>query len=224
MPYFVVTQPEEIKGIYDTWDECKSKVDGVKGARYQKVHDLEHAKALVGGQGIVLTPGLHVFTDGNHLGGVGVVVVWMSEKPDEEPVVVTEIATSVGRIFYGGVVPALGSDEDVKAALEKSRNVLAELGGLYLALWQAPARSSLTIVHDYQGVASWMTGKWKANERVVKAIVDGCKELVKEKGLKLGFQWQKGHTSSWAGRHDLARFNSRADKLATLGGLGPDPS
>ena len=45
---------------------------------------------------VVLTPGLHVFTDGNHHGGVGVVVVWMADGPFDEPIVVTEIATSVG--------------------------------------------------------------------------------------------------------------------------------
>ena len=36
-------------------------------------------------------------------------IVWMSENPEDDPTVVAEIATSVGRIFYGGVVPALGS-------------------------------------------------------------------------------------------------------------------
>lgn len=218
MPYYVITAPDSMRGIYETWDECKSKVDGVKGAKYQKVHDLEEAKALVEGGGIILAPGLHVFTDGNHHGGVGVVVVWKSKDSQEEPNVVTEIATSVGRIFYGGLIPELGTDDEVQAALQKSRNVLAELGGLYLALWQAPANGKLTIVHDYEGIASWMTGKWKANEPVVRAIVAACKELVREKSLDLSFQWQKGHTSSWAGRHDLARFNGRADELATRGG------
>ena len=217
MPY-VITEPESIKGVCETWDECRSKVEGVKGARYQKVHDEAEAHALLEGTGVVLKPGLHVFTDGNHRGGVGVVIVWMSENPSDDPTAVAEIATSVGRIFYGGVVPALGSEEEVEVALEKSRHVLAELGGLYLALWQAPANSAITIVHDYEGVASWMTGKWKANETVVRAIVDGCKQIVEDKRLDLSFQWQKGHTSSWAGRHDLARFNARADALATVGG------
>lgn len=217
MPYYVITQPEAVRGICGTWDECKAKVAGVKGAKYQKVHDLQEAEALLEGTGIVLSPGLHVFTDGNHRGGVGVVVVWSSDDASEEPHVVTEIATSVGRIFYGGLIAALGSDGEVQAALEKSKNVLAELGGLYLALWQAPTNATLTIVHDYEGIASWMTGKWKANEPVVKAVVDACKEIVTQKRLDLDFQWQKGHTSSWAGRHDLARFNGRADELATAG-------
>lgn len=220
MAVYVITEPESIKGIYDTWDACKATVDGMKGAKYQNVHDLEEANRLIEGGGLVLEPGLHVFTDGNHRGGVGVVIVWMGDNPSDHPTVTAEIATSVGRIFYGGVVRAMSSDEEVQAALLKSRNVLAELGGLYLALWQAPAKSAMTIVHDYEGIASWMTGKWKAKELVVKAIVDGCNRIVDQKELQLQFQWQKGHTSSWAGRHDLARFNARADELATLGGSG----
>jgi hypothetical protein len=60
----------------------------------------------------------------------------MSEEPSDDPVVVTEIATIVCRIFSGGLIPEHGSDEEVQLALQKSRNVLAEPGGLYLALWR----------------------------------------------------------------------------------------
>jgi viroplasmin len=154
LPY-VITEPESIKGICETWDECRSKVEGVKGAKYQKVHDEAEAQALLKGTGVVLKPGLHVFTDGNHRGGVGVVIVWMSENPSDDPTVVAEIATSVRRIFYGGVVPALGSEEEVEVALKKSRHVLAELGGLYLALWQAPANSAVTIRADAVAAGGW---------------------------------------------------------------------
>jgi hypothetical protein len=59
----------------------------------------------------------------------------------------------------------------------------------------------------------------KANEPVVKAIIGACKSLVEEKNLDVRFHWQKGHAWSWAERHDPARFNSRADELATLGGV-----
>lgn len=217
MPYYVITQPESIRQICETWDECKARTEGVKGTRYQKVHDLKEAQALVEGGGIVLAPGLHVFTDGNDRGGVGVVVVWMSEDPGGEPKVVSEIATSVGRIFYGGLVPGLGSEEEIQEALKKSRNVLGELGGLYLALWQAPEQTELTIVHDYNGIAFWMNGEWQMKDPVIRAIVGASRKLVTTKKLDLAFQWQKGHTSSWAGRHDLARFNQRADELATAG-------
>jgi hypothetical protein len=64
LPY-VITEPESIKGVCETWDECRSKVQGVKGAKYQKVRDEAEAQALLKGTGVVLRPGLHVFTDGN---------------------------------------------------------------------------------------------------------------------------------------------------------------
>jgi hypothetical protein len=222
MPYYVVTKPDSIRGIYKTWTECKSKVDGVAGAVHQKVEDEEHARLLLEGRAIVLPPGLHVFTDGNHHGGVGVVVVWMGDDASVEPVVVTEIATSVGQVFYGGVVPGLGSDDAVQEALSNARNVLAELGGLYLALRQAPAKAELTIVHDYEGVAAWWKGRWKARDPVVKAVVDACRALATRKGLDLDFVRQRGHTSTRAGRNDFARFNHRADSLATQGAAKGD--
>lgn len=217
MPLYVVTKPESIKGIYETWAECKSKVDGVAGAVYQKVEDRDEAVALLEGRPIVLSPGLHVFTDGNHRGGVGVVVVWMGSDPDGEPVPVTEIATSVDRVFRGEMISLLDSDESVDEAIAKSGNVLAELGGLYLALWQAPEKAALRIVHDYQGVSAWLEGRWRANDPVVKSVVERCRELAATKQLTLEFLWQRGHTSTWAGRNDFARFNNRADELATRG-------
>jgi hypothetical protein len=36
MPHYVVTEPESIRGVYDSWDECKAAIDGVKGAKHQK--------------------------------------------------------------------------------------------------------------------------------------------------------------------------------------------
>ena len=216
MPLYVVTEPVSIRGIYKTWDECKAVIEGVQGAKHQKVQDLQQAQAMMDG-GVILTPGLHVFTDGNSNGGVGVVVAWMGDDPAADPVVVTEISTSVVHVFYDGSIPGLDDAGMVSAALEKSRNILAELAGLYLALWQAPERASLSIVHDYEGVAKWMKDEWKIKDAVSEAVIGACKEIAEKKGLQLGFVWQKGHTSSYAGRHDLARLNGRADKLATAG-------
>src|SRR5207244_1028966 len=71
----------DIRGIYRTWPECEAKVKGVRGARYQAVASREQAEAMLRGEGTALTPGVWAFVDGNHLGGVGVVVV---QKTDDE--------------------------------------------------------------------------------------------------------------------------------------------
>lgn len=142
-------------------------------------------------------------------------VAWMGDDPKREPVVVTEIETSVGRIFGDGVIPRLGNPQEIRKALQESRNVLAELAGLYLALWQAPTGANLTIVHDYEGVAKHFDSAWKTRSATLKGIVEACKDLEKHKRLTLKFVWQRGHTSHWAGRHDPAKLNARADELAT---------
>lgn len=99
--------------------------------------------------------------------------------------------------------------------MEESRNVLAELAGLCLALWQAPAGATLTIVHGYEGVAKFFDNSWKTRGATLKGVVDAGKALEAEKQLSLNFVWQRGHTSHWAGRHDFAKLNKRADQLAT---------
>ena len=72
---YVVTAPERIRGIYASWPETAALVKGVSGARYQEVASRELAEAMLRGEGAELRAGLYGFVDGNHLGGVGVVVV-----------------------------------------------------------------------------------------------------------------------------------------------------
>jgi hypothetical protein len=39
MLYYVITEPDPIRGIYETWAQCKSKVNSVAWAVYQKVNE-----------------------------------------------------------------------------------------------------------------------------------------------------------------------------------------
>jgi viroplasmin and RNaseH domain-containing protein len=34
MTFYVVTAPESARGIYETWAECKAKVNGIPAARF----------------------------------------------------------------------------------------------------------------------------------------------------------------------------------------------
>lgn len=221
MPY-VVTQPQGSRGIYDTWPECLAAVSGVPGARYQKVKSREEAQAILDGTGVVLPPGLYAFTDGNALGGVGVVIVRVGEQSNE-PQVIHEIATSAGQVFNAVGIPGLESDREVDDALGRLHNILAEMAALYAALREVSVRVEITIVHDYKGVSAFMEGRWQAKDPIVESVVSACHDLAAEKELQLRFLHQHGHMSTWAGRHDLARFNGRADALARQGGPTRDP-
>ena len=214
---YVVTAPEDIRGIYDTWPECEAKVKGVRGARYQSVPSRELAESMLRGEGAALTSGLWAFVDGNHLGGVGVVIVEKGAG-DEQETVVEQGAYTVMEVLAGAAIPGLSTRGDVNGALQRLRNVLAELTALYLALTLVPEGTTVTIVHDYEGVGAWMEGRWKARDETVAAMVNACRALVERRRLQVRYRHQRGHQSAWAGRDDFAHYNARADALASEAG------
>lgn len=217
VPY-VVTAPDAARGIYDTWPECQAAVRGKKGAKFMKVADRPEAELILTGGGVVLAPGLYAFTDANHYGGVGIVVVRGRDDPAEEPEVLQEVATTTHAVFDGAGIPGLGSAAEIQRELDARRNILAEMAGFYGALQVLPDRSPATMVYDYEGVGAFMEGRWKPSDEVIGAVVSASHAAIRRKRLELTYLRQAGHRSSWAGRHDFARFNGRADELATQSG------
>jgi viroplasmin len=210
---YVVTAPERIRGIYASWGDCAAAVKGISGARYQAVGSREQAEAMLRGEGTELEPGTYAFVDGNHLGGVGVVIV--ERATDGDPEIVEAVGLTVNQVFAGAGVRSLSTPPAVRAALERLRNVLAELAALHLALRLLPEGAAVTVVHDYEGVGAWLEGRWRAKDPLVAEIVAACRELIGRRRLAVRFRHQRGHASAWAGRDDFAHFNARADALAS---------
>ena len=213
---YVVTAPASIRGIYETWDACRVAVSGVAGARYQGVTSREIAEAMLRGEGLTLEPGAYAFVDGNAMGGIGVVLI---EQGEAGPISVRERALTVYEVFGRAGIPSLDTRAKITAATNSLQNILAELGALYAALEDTPPGTTLTVVHDYEGVGAWLEGRWKAKNPIVAEVVTACRGLVEARGLRLGFRHQRGHESTFAGRNDFAAFNARADKLATEAAL-----
>ena len=63
---------------------------------------------------------------------------------------------------------------------------------------------SLEIHHDYEGIAKWCTGEWRANKEATKAYRAYYQQAAQR--LKITFVKVKGHSGD--------RFNDRADRLA----------
>ena len=213
---YVVTEPPQIRGIYATWRECETAVKGVRGARFQAVATREQAEAMLRGEGTALTPGLWAFVDGNHLGGVGVVI---AEKiGDEEESVVEQGGFTVAEVLAGAGIALLSSKKAISDALGRLRNILAELAALYLALTLVPEGATVTVVHDYEGIGAWMEERWKTKDPVVAEIVGACRALIERRHLRVAYRHQRGHQAAWVGRDDFAHYNAKADVLATEAG------
>jgi hypothetical protein len=213
MKLYVVTAPQSLRGIYDTWAACEAAVTSVPGAKYQSVPSRSAAEAILRGESVALPVGVYAFIDGNHLGGVGVVFVM---QRDGRAPVVKEVATSVTEVFGQSGIAGLESHDDILAALQQIKNILAELAGLYYVVGSIAAGTTFTLVHDYNGIAEWMTGRWRMKDPAVRDIIAACRLREMERGLRITFHQQKGHQA--ISYNEWARYNARADALATAGG------
>ena len=75
------------------------------------------------------------------------------------------------------------------------RNVAGELAATVAAVEHAKRLNehSLLIFHDYEGIAKWVRGEWKAKNPTTKAYKKYILKCI-ESGLKVDFQHVKAHT------------------------------
>lgn len=215
---FYVVKKGKIPGIYKTWEECKSQTDGVSGAVYRGFATREEAEAFYGG---------------NFAAGADRQVAMDSEEPavsSDSPSETVPMSAGTGLsqgealayvdgsynvdtgeyscgvvFFYEGEESHISKKGEDKE-LAQMRNVAGEILGAEMAMAEAVRRGvkKLTIVHDYQGIASWCLGEWKTNKegtKAYKAYYDSLQDT-----LKIRFQKVKGHSG------DI--WNDLADELA----------
>ena len=180
-------------GIYLTWDDCRAQVEGYSGAIYKGFASEEEAKQYMGEgsasslDGRQLLPGEALaYVDGSYNVETG--------------------EYSCGVVFFFGGEEFHFSREGDDQEMAAMRNVAGEIMGARVAMEEALKRRAerLTIVHDYQGVASWCTGEWKANKegtKAYKAFFDSLQGF-----LSVRFRKVKGHSGD--------AYNDLADKLA----------
>lgn len=131
-------------------------------------------------------PGVHVFVDGSHLGG---------------------------RTGYGAVILRDGKPvREISGRLEGSPEGLArQVSGEIEAVRKALAWcleegiGEVTIHYDYQGLESWVTGRYRA--RI--PLTAGYRDFVRGTGLSI--RWRKVRS------HSGNRWNDAADRLARRG-------
>ena len=177
-------------GIYMSWDACKAQVMGFPNARYKGFKTKAEAEAF-------LNP------DANELMQIDedTLVAYVDGSYDH----------SQKRFSYGMVLMHDGveryfaypyADEE----LATMRNVAGEIKGSEAAMQYALDHKipSIIIYHDYQGIASWCNGDWKANKAGTIAYRDFYRKA-KQK-VNIEFRKVKGHSND--------KYNDMVDKLA----------
>lgn len=199
MTKYYAVRHGRIPGIYTDWNRCKEQIQGFSNASYKKFDSEEEAKAYIIGNesesedSICLTgydDVIHAYVDGSFdresgIYGSGVVVLY-KEK---------EIL-----LFRGGNEESLAS----------MHNVAGEILGAEMAMeWvekhlDVLEKTVLILYHDYQGIARWASGEWKAQKKGTQDYVKKYKYY--QEKFTIQFVKVKAHSG--------VKYNEIADELA----------
>lgn len=182
------------KSIVESWDECKALVEGVSGAQYKSFKTESEAKEWLGFEGGASSASspqrdkyhdgqIHVFVDGSFQPSVSDYAGWG----------VVAIQNSEVLVELKGVTrgPALSRniDGELRASIEAMR-------------WAYQQGHQVILYHDYEGIAKWALGLWKAKSEIAKLYIQAVQPWVH------CVQFQK------IAAHSGDQWNDKADELA----------
>lgn len=202
---FYAVKAGKVPGIYKTWNECKEQVDGFSGAMYKGFATEQEAKEFLGIDGTDRgkTP--------SHLCAASEAISYVDGSYNSET---NEFAYGV--VFFSKGKETHYSEKFNDDKLAEMHNVAGEIKGAEKAMQICIEEGikSIDIYYDYQGIAAWCTGDWKANKegtKAYKAYFDSLKPRLSVKFIKV-----EGHSG------DI--YNDLADSLAksALGLKGSD--
>ena len=177
-------------GIYLSWDACKAQITGYSGAVYKGFETEDEARLFLSDSRIKKEPSedaLVAYVDGSY-----------------------NVATkefSYGMVLLeAGKVIAKECEKSNDASLAAMRNVAGEIKGAEAAMRYAKEhdRKELVIYHDYEGIAKWCLGEWKANKEGTKAYKAFYDAVSRQ--IQITFVKVKGHSGD--------TYNEMADQLA----------
>ena len=177
-------------GIFESWEECQKHITGYPGAEFKKFKELHQAEIYLSAESLNNAVnddlnGLHAYIDGS-----------FSEK-------ITETGYGAVILFDGEII------HTIKGSSKKyidMRNVAGELFAAAVSIkWALDnGYQSISLHHDYSGIAHWAKGEWKTNQEGTinyKKFIDDI-----SKKINISFVKVKGHSGD--------TYNDMADKLA----------
>lgn len=179
-------------GIFETWEECRALTTGFKGASFKSFLARSEAEAYMQGtdsrasEEEFTEDGVVAYVDGSYHTGTK--------------------AFSCGAVLFLNGEELHFSQSFTDPQLAEMRNVAGEIKGAELILTYCMEHGipAVTIYHDYEGVAKWATGEWKANKPGTIAYRSFCARAAEK--LCFRFVKVKGHSGD--------PYNDLADRLA----------
>lgn len=190
--YYAVKNGRKI-GVFETWDECKSQVQGYKGAIYKSFKTYDEAKNFIIGEentkktsDALKSNEIIAYVDGSY-----------NIKTEK---------FGYGAILFDNEIKLEFKDSFYDEELKNQRNVAGEIYGAIKAIKEAIKLEKHTIyLHfDYMGIRAWALGEWKTNIELTKnykKFIDSINDKIQIKFIKV-----KAHSND--------KYNDIADRLA----------
>ena len=181
---FYAIKSSEGSQIVNTWEECEKIVHGTKNIKYKSFSTKAEAEAWIEGKDTasVEPAGLRIYVDG-------------SFTPEFDK------AGWAFVVVDNGVEVARGSGYTAFPA--ESRNIDGEVMASYQAMrWLDLNDKYATICHDYEGIARWARGEWKAKSHIAQQYVAAAKPYL----FRVKFEKVAAHTG--------VKWNELVDSLA----------
>lgn len=186
---FYAVKACRVPGVYGTWAECQTQINGFSGAVFKSFTTEEEAAQFVGvsapGEGREDTQAI-AYVDGSYDVQCG--------------------AFSCGVVLFCGGEEIHLTRKFTDTELLDMHNVAGEIKGAELAMQYCLDHQieNVTIYHDYEGIARWCTGDWAAKRKGTVAYVDFYRRACHS--LRVQFVKVKGHSGD--------TYNDLADRLA----------
>lgn len=186
-----------VPGIYKTWPECQSNINGFPGAVYKSFHTEEEALEFLNGGTVAKT----VEASPVSIKGPSEVIAYVDGSYNSDN----------NKYAFGMVI--LVNDQILKFADEgrdstatSMRNVAGEILGAEKAMLFAinNGYKSLTICYDYEGIEKWCNEEWEAKNKFTKEYKERYNKYSKK--ISISFEKVAAHTGD--------KYNEMADSLA----------
>ena len=206
-------------GIFSTWNECKSSVDGYPGAEYKGFATLEEARVYFGDAGVEVAEYLESQADGK-FSEVGMQIERQkAAKCPRSGCLLAYVDGSYddgikkyafGCVFItetGDIYTEFGNGDNPQSL--QHRNVTGEMLGAMYAVKTAMLNGykEIEIRYDYEGIEKWVTGQWRSKTELTQKYAVSMREWSKSIGIHF--------TKVTA--HSNVTYNELADQLAKQG-------
>lgn len=187
---FYAVKVGKIPGVYETWADCQKQINRFSGAIYKGFATQEEAMAFIG--------------EGENKQG---------KREDTQAIAYVDGSyDSITNAFSYGVVFSYHGQElhfskkFIDNDLAEMNNVAGEIKGAEAAMQYCLDNNipDVTIYHDYEGIAKWCNGEWKAKKAGTLAYANFYKDVCSK--VRIKFVKVKGHSGD--------QYNELADKLA----------